>query len=199
MTQLLSADAVITDRACYDREAPALRARLRETRRTRRVSVGDMIALEFENAETLQYQVQEMAHAEGLTDASAVAHEIEAYSRLLPTSHQLVATMFVELDDRHAVRQELDRLTGVQHALALVVDGRLAPGQEVPGPDEDGPSMATVSVHFLRFTLDDAQRDAFRDPAVPVSVVVDHPAYSESVPLAAATRLSLLADLALPA
>jgi hypothetical protein len=54
-----------------------------------------------------------------------------------------------------------------------------------------------VSLHVVRFTLSDDQRDAFRDPAVPVELVVDHPEYSESTPIAGATRLSLLADLAL--
>jgi hypothetical protein len=52
-------------------------------------------------------------------------------------------------------------------------------------------------VHYVRFPLTDAQRDAFRDPEVPVEVAVDHPNYSESAPIPKAMRLSLIADLAL--
>ena len=62
--------------------------------------------------------------------------------------------------------------------------------------DPDRPSD-TVSVHVVRFTLTDEQREAFRDPKVAVELVVDHPEYAENTPIAGATRLSLLADLTL--
>jgi hypothetical protein len=69
---------------------------------------------------------------------------------------------------------------------------------ELRGPDEDPDRPSdTVSVHVVRFTLSDEQRDAFRDPQVPVELVVEHPEYSEGTPIAGPTRLSLLADLAL--
>jgi hypothetical protein len=51
----------------------------------------------------------------------------------------------------------------------------------------------------VRFTLNDEQRDAFRDPNVPVELVVEHPEYSEGTPIEGPTRLSLLADLAFQA
>ena len=197
MTRRLEAAAVVTDRAAYAEQAPALRARVRELRRLRRVHVGDMIALEFENAETLQYQVQEMVYAEGLSDPAEVAHEVEAYERLLPDSHSLVATFFVELADPRTVRAELARIAGAHRRMTLEVGDHVVTGEEIPGLDEDRPSDATVSVHFLRFRFDDAARDAFRDPTVPASVGIDHPAYAETVPIPDATRRSLLADLAL--
>lgn len=197
MPQTLDRDRVITDRRAYTERRPELRREVMALRSTRRVKLGDQLVLEFENADTLQYQVQEMVYAEGLTEAADVAHEVEAYSRLLPSSHELCATLFIELDEVATVREELSRLTGVQHHLWIEVGGHRAPAQELPGPDEDGPSEATYSVHFLRFRFDDAARDAFRDPEVPAELVVEHEEYAESVPLAGATRLSLLADLSL--
>lgn len=165
--------------------------------------LGDILLVEFENVETLTYQVQEMLFTEGITDEGEVAHELEAYSRLLPNSHELKATMFVELDDVTTVRDELVRLAGLQHSLRIEMtrsDGTrlVAPGAELPGPDEEGPSEETYSVHFLRFGFDDEARDAFRDPAVPASLVVDHTAYADDVPIDGEVRLTLLADLALP-
>jgi hypothetical protein len=50
---------------------------------------------------------------------------------------------------------------------------------------------------MLRFPMSAAQRDAFRDPAVPVELVVEHEAYSEGAPITADTRLALIKDLAL--
>jgi hypothetical protein len=193
----LSRDALVLDRRAYAERRAAERDRMIPLRRTRRVRLGDQLVLEFENADTLHYQVQEMLFTEGVTDEAEVAHELEAYSRLLPTSHELCATLFIELDDVATVRDELVRLTGVHHAISLDIAGSRATATEVPGPDEEGPSEATFSVHFLRWRLTDEQRDAFRDPAVPASVVVDHPEYSDEAPITGETRLALLADLAL--
>lgn len=197
MTRTLDRDAVITDRRTYQQRRTDLRREVMALRSTRRVALGDQLVLEFENADTLQYQVQEMVYAEGLTDAADVTHEVEAYSRLLPSSHELCATLFIELDELTTVRTELARLTGVQHKISIEVGGHRAPAYELPGPDEEGPSESTYSVHFVRFRFDDAGRDAFRDPAVPAELVVDHEEYAESVPLAGDTRLALLADLSL--
>jgi hypothetical protein len=197
MAPTLSVESIVTDQAAYAAEAPKLRARIRELRRLRRVRLGDQVALEFENAETLHYQVQEMVYAEGLTAEADVRHEVETYARLLPGSHELVATFFVELDDVGAVRRELARLAGAHRAVGIEVGGHLVRGVEIPGPDEDEPSEATVSVHFLRFRFDDEARDAFRDPSVPASLTIDHPRYADTVAIPDATRRSLLADLTL--
>jgi hypothetical protein len=194
----LDPSALVLDRQAYAAVRPGLRSQLIPLRATRRVRVGDMVALEFEDATTLQYQVQEMLIVESVTDPVEVAHEIEAYERLLPTSHSLVATFFVECDDINTAKEELLRLTGIQHAVALHIgDLPPVPGVEVVGLDEDGPSVLTQAVHFLRFTFDDAARDAFRDPAVPVRVVIEHPEYRATGPLTEAARVALISDLAL--
>jgi hypothetical protein len=192
-----SADELVLDRRTYADRRAAERDRMIPLRRDRRLRLGDQLACEFENAETLRYQVQEMVYAEGISDPVEAAAEVEAYARMLPTSHELGCTLLLELDDVRTVRHELARLTGVQHSLRIEVGGEAVPGRELPGVDEDGESRATSSVHFLRFTFTDAQRDAFRDPAVPASLVVDHPEYVDDVPIAGPTRLSLLADLTL--
>lgn len=194
--QGLSRDKLVLDFSSYAEQRAAARDRMIPLRRGRRLRVGDMLLIEFENAETLTYQVQEMLFTEGITDDAEVAHELEAYSRLLPTPHELKATMFVELDDVTKVREELERLAGLQHAIRIDVGGSSAPATELPGPDEDGPAQATYSVHFLRFTFDDDARDAFRDPSVPARLVVEHPAYADDVPIDGDLRRALLADLA---
>lgn len=193
----LSRDALVLDYRAYAAQRREARDRMIPLRKLRRVRLGDQLVLEFENTDTLQYQVQEMLFTEGVTDEGEVAHELEAYSRLLPSSHELCATLFIEVDDVAQVREELERLRGVQHAISIDVAGSRAQGVELPGPDEEGPSESTYSVHFLRFRFSDEQRDAFRDPEAPASLVVDHPEYADDTPLTGETRKSLLADLAL--
>jgi hypothetical protein len=191
---------VVTDHESYGAARPAARTRMIPLRARRRLRLGDILMFEFENLETLRYQVQEMVYTERLTDPAEIAHEVEVYSRLLPTSHSLTATMFIELDVLETVRAELDRLEGIQYRVGLTIGGEDVLATEIPGPDEiPGVPSATVSVHMLRFSLSDVQRDAFRDPAVPVELVVDHAEYSDGTPIAGAIRRSLIADLALPA
>lgn len=195
MSTALSPDAVLTDRAAYLERRGADRERIMALRARRRVRLGDQLVLEFENAETLLYQVQEMVFCEGISDRADVEYEIWAYGRNLPTSHEVGATMFVELDDVATVKEELARLTGVQHALYLSVDGERASGVELPGPDEDGPSPITMSVHFVRFHLTDSQLARFCDPNVPCRLGVDHPEYVDETPLTGEVRAELIADL----
>jgi hypothetical protein len=174
-------------------------------RAERRVRLGDMLAFEFENEDTLGYQVQEMVYVERITDPAEVGHEIELYGRMAPNSHELCATMFIELDQEADVRTELSRLAGIQDAVSLEIGSSDGPpaqvrAVELRGLDEDPNRPSdTVSVHVVRFTLTDDERDAFRDPQVPVELVVDHPEYAEGTPISGATRLSLLADLAFEA
>jgi hypothetical protein len=193
----LSRDTLVLDLKQYAAQRPAARDRMIPLRRGRRLRLGDQLVLEFENVDTLTYQVQEMLFTEGITDEREVAGELAAYSRLLPGSHDLTATLFVELDDTTTVRDELTRLAGVQHAIRIDVAGEQVPAVELPGPDEEGPSQETHSVHFLRFRFSDAARDGFRDPSVPALLVVDHPEYAADTPIDGEARKSLLADLAL--
>jgi Protein of unknown function (DUF3501) len=208
---MLTATQITTDHHSYGERRADERARVMPIRAERRVRVGDMLLFEFENLDTLRYQVQEMVFVERITDPVDVSHEIALYGRMAPTSHELCATMFVELDQGADVRAELARLDGIQNAVSLefgnadgAADGAAdarpirVSAVELRGLDEnpDQPSD-TVSVHVVRFTLTDEQRDAFRDPQVPVELVVEHPEYAESTPITGPTRLSLLADLAL--
>jgi hypothetical protein len=193
---------ITTDHAAYAATRTDERARMIAVRRGRRIRVGDMLAFAFENAETLAYQVQEMVFTERLTDPADVAHELELYERMLPDAHSLVATMLVELTDPATIKNELARLEGLQRSISLEIgtgsDRLLVRGEEIPGPDEDPDVPSTlVSVHVLRFRLTDAARDAFRDPAVPALLVVDHEGYADDAPISGDTRTALLADLTL--
>jgi hypothetical protein len=199
----LSRTDLTTDYRRYAQERADRRAAMIPVRAARRVRLGDLLVLEFEDTRTLTYQVQEMLFVEGVTDEAGVQHEIEAYSRYLPSSHSLTATLFIEGDDVRTVKDQLLAMTGIQHRVRLEIgpdDGAdrpaVVPGVEIVGVDEDGPSTVTQAVHFLRFTFDDVQRDAFRDPAVPVTLVVEHPEYAAAVDVSGDVRLRLLADLA---
>jgi len=196
-----NAASITVDHEAYAQRRPTDRSRLIALRRERRIRVGDMLSFSFENAATLTYQVQEMVFTERLIDPQDIEHELDVYGGMLPDSYGLVATMLVELTDPETVRDELARLDGLQRAVRLEVGGEnpyYVTAEEIPGPDEDPTQPGPlVSVHVFRFRFNAAARDAFRDPAQPVELVVDHPEYADAAPIAGAVRTALIADLAL--
>ncbi len=82
----LELDQITLDRDSYAAVRADARKRMLAIRRSRRVQLGQLIALEFENEDTLHYQVQEMVYAENITTRSGASEEIETYRRLLPTT-----------------------------------------------------------------------------------------------------------------
>ena len=192
--QLLTADDLTLDHATYAEKRPELRSRAIAHKKNRRIPVGDLVTLLFEDRETLLFQTQEMVYAERISDLDAVQAELDTYNPLLPSSHELSATLFIEIPDMATLKAELPRLVGIEQSVALQVGG-----ESVPAVGEGGRSREdyTSTVHYLRFRFTDEQRDAFRDPAVPVELSVDHPNYSESTPVTGDVRLSLIRDLAL--
>jgi hypothetical protein len=192
--QPLTVDDLELDLDAYGARRDDSRAAAIALKKHRRVSLGDVVTLVFENRDTLKHQVQEMLFVERTTDLAKIGEELDVYNPLMPTSHELSATLFLELPDMATLKAELPRLAGIEHCFSLVVGGT-----PVKAVGEEGRSREdyTATVHYLRFPLSDDERDAFRDPGVPVEVAVDHPNYADSAPLTGDVRRSLLADLAL--
>lgn len=190
----VTVDDLELDLDAYGARRDESRAAAIALKKVRRISLGDVVTLVFENRETLRHQVQEMVFVERTTDLAKIAEELEVYNPLMPTSHALSATMFLELPDMATLKAELPRLAGIEHCFSLTVDGDTA---KAVGEEGRSREDYTATVHYLRFPLTDEQRDAFRDPTVAAELVVDHPNYAESAPIPHDMRVSLLADLAL--
>lgn len=185
----------IADLRAYEREREEFRARIIELKRIRRVSVGPVITLVFENRDTIRFQIQEMARAERILTDAGIQAELDIYNVLIPDRGQLSATLFIELTDDQLMRQWLPRLVGVERSIVL----RLPGGAEVRSiPEEDHESQLTrasitASVHYVRFAFSPEQVEAFG--AGPVVLAVDHPEYQEQTELPEPTRASLVTDL----
>jgi len=190
VTPLSAADIPALD--VFEALREELRARVIAHKAPRRVAVGDRVTLLFEDRETLRWQILEMCRVERTRDASAVAHEIAVYNELIPGPSELSATMFIEITEPVKIRGELDRLLGIDESVALQIGAQRVRAQfDTRQLDADRIS----AVHYLRFALSAAQAAAFADPATPVALRIDHPAYQAETPLSEATRESLLVDL----
>lgn len=76
----------------YDRQRASFRASIIALKQRRRISVGPLITLVFENRDTLRFQVQEMIRAESIVDPVKVQEELDVYNALLPDPDELSAT-----------------------------------------------------------------------------------------------------------
>jgi uncharacterized protein DUF3501 len=185
----------IADLRAYERDRPEFRRRVIELKRRRRVSVGDVVTLVFENAVTVRFQIQEMARVEKLISDEAIETELRTYNPLVPDRGQLCATLFVELTSEEQLREWLPKLVGIERSVAL----RLADGELVRAlVDEAHDQMltreeVTASVHYVRWELTPDQ--VARAAVAPLHLVVDHPNYRHSVELTMDAQAELLADL----
>src|SRR6478672_12295404 len=120
----------IVDMRAYERERDDLRREIIDLKRVRRVALGPIMTMVFENTVTMRWQVQEMARAERMQTDEQIAHEVETYNQLIPGTDELSATLMIELTSEPALREWLPRLVGIQSHIAVVLpDGRSVFGE----------------------------------------------------------------------
>ena len=194
----------ISDLRAYERERDGFRRAVIAEKKVRRVGVGPVVTLTFENRTTVRFQVQEMARAERLATDAQVQHELDVYNRLLPEPGELSATLFLELTSEEQLHMWLPKLVGVEHSVVLVI-GVGADARVVRSVPEDGHQSqltrddVTSAVHYVRFMLDPGDVAALARG--PVALAVHHPGYPEGRPgtlLSHATRAALTEDLTSP-
>lgn len=183
----------IKDLREYERERDAFRAEIIAMKKRRRLSLGDLMSIVFENAATMRFQIQEMARAEKMLRDEQIAHELETYNQLLPETGELSGTLFIEIDDADALHHWLPRLVGIEQYVHFVVGD-----EKVPAREEDVERLTrddvTSAVHYLKFAFTPEQQRAFVDG--PVRIVVEHPEYAADVTLTAEQREELVGDFA---
>ncbi len=188
----------VLDLVAYEKVRDAMRARIIERKRNRRVSVGDNLTFLFENRDTVLFQIQEMVRTERIVHDDKVRDEIDAYNALVPSPGELSATLFIEIPElsrmsQDEVRRTVNRFQGLDREGVWLVAG----AHRVPARFEEGHSKEEkmAAVHYLRFALPDGARAALADPAQPVRLVVDHPNYKAEALVPAAVRAEIIADL----
>ena len=179
----------------YAEVRPEFRARVMAHKKNRRLPIGPNAALYFEDALTMQYQVQEMLRIERIFEAAGIQEELDAYNPLIPDGSNWKATFMMEYPDEEERRVQLAKLLGIEkHVWAQVADfARITPIADEDLERED--EHKTSSVHFMRFELTPEMVSAVKDGAA-VSMGIDHQAYTYSVePVSQNVRDSLAGDL----
>jgi hypothetical protein len=163
-------------------------------RKLRSVQLGEHVSVQFESELTMRYQIQEMLRIEKIFEEEGIQQEIDAYAPLVPDGGNWKATMMIEYPDVNERRRELGRLIGVEDRMFVEVEGHprvYAIADEDLDREND---EKTSAVHFLRFELTPAMRQAVKAGAA-VKLGCDHTNYPAHVGIGPETLASLAGDL----
>lgn len=178
----------------YERQREKFRSRIIELKKRRRISVGPLITLVFENRDTLQFQIQEMIRVEHIFDSVKVREELDVYNALLPMPGELSATLLIEIVEQESMKPWLDLFMGLDHGHKVAIRS----GQDrAYGEFEGGQSHETKisAVHFVRFKLPAALMTALGRREAPITLSVDHGTYHEATVVPWDMRQEWLTDL----
>ena len=179
----------------YAQKRDDFRARVIKHKQTRHVALGEHVTLQFEDALTIQYQIQEMLRIEKIFEADGIQEELDAYNPLIPDGSNFKATMLIEYADSAERAVALRELVGIEDRVWVRVEGH-DPVFAIADEDMDRRTEdKTAAVHFLRFELSPAAAADLKTGKA-LSMGIDLPAYpADPVILDAAVRASLAADL----
>ena len=179
----------------YAEVRSAFRAQVMEHKKNRRVPLGPIAALYFEDRLTMHYQIQEMLRAERIFEPQGIQEELDAYNPLIPDGSNWKATFMIEVPDEYERRDKLVELKGIENDVWVRIDG-FEPVFAIADEDlERENAEKTSSVHFLRFELTPAMVEAVKNGAA-MGVGITHSAYIQQLePLPEDIRVSLLGDL----
>jgi hypothetical protein len=180
--------------ADYERQREGFRARIIELKKRRRISVGPLVTLVFENRETLLFQIQEMVRVEQIFDPAKVQEELDVYNALLPAAGEVSATLLIEITDEARMKEWLDAFMGLDHGQKVAI---AAGGERSYAAFEGGHSHETKisAVHFVRFLVLPSLKDLLADLRVPVTLSVHHGRYQADTPVPGSMREEWLRDL----
>ena len=183
----------IADAREYERERATFREHVIALKKRRRIALGPIVTLVFENRDTIRFQIQEMARAERIFTDEAIQTELDVYNPLVPEPGRLAATMFIELTSKDELIEWLPKLVGIERSIELVIgDDVGACTPETAHEAQLTREEITASVHYVWFDLTEAQAAALA--TAPLRLRAAHPEYRHEVDLGPDTAAELAAD-----
>ncbi len=177
----------------YELGRPDFRRQVIDRKKRRRVALGPIMTLVFENRDTVRFQIQEMLRIERIVRPDKVQEELDVYNGLLPGDGEVAATLFIEVTDPALVQPTLDGFVGLDEsgAVTLRAGNIVTPAQFASGQSREDRISA---VHYIRFPLGEKGKAAL-ERGDRAELAVDHGDYKASTVLSAETVAELLEDL----
>ena len=179
----------------YARNRPEFRAKVMAHKDERRVALGENANLYFEDALTMQYQVQEMLRLERIFEPEKIQEELDSYNPLIPDGSNWKATFMLEYPEEEERKVALGKLIGIDEAVWMRV-GEFTRVRPIANEDlERDTAEKTAAVHFMRFELTPEMVAAVKAGAA-IHAGIDHANYQVTIQVPEAARASLCSDLA---
>ena len=179
----------------YAKRRNAFRTEVMEHKKSRKMHLGEHVTVLFEDALTVQYQVQEMLRVEKIFEEEAIEEELNAYLSLVPDGNNLKATLLIEYPDENERKVALGKLIDLEDRVWIRVPGfdKVFPFADEDLDRENGEK--TSSVHFLRFELtNDMKKSLLHGGSFGIGI--DHPNYMVDIEeVSEKFRDSLVKDL----
>jgi hypothetical protein len=176
----------------YELARPEFRRRVIEAKSRRRVSVGPLVTLVFENRDTVLFQIQEMLRAERIVEPAKIQEEIDVYNTLLPDEGEVAATLFIEVTEEARVKPILDSFISLDEGRSLwmeIGEQKYFAKFEAGHGREDKIS----AVHYIRFFLGAEGRTALGS-ARRARLVLSHGEHRGQAELSPETVSEFLSD-----
>jgi hypothetical protein len=178
----------------YEKVREQKRREIIETKKKRRLFVGGLVHLVFENRDTVWFQIQEMIRAERMVRDDEIQQEIDVYNELIPEKNQLSITMFIEIPDEEERKRLLPELVGIHDHLWFHIGNKHSVRAEADERSkEDYQYGKAAVVHFLKLNLTSEQVKDFAE--LPVRVEINHPNYKAIVEMPEEIKAELVKDL----
>ena len=181
----------------YEKNRASFRQHIIALKKRRRIAVGELVTLIFENRETVLFQIQEMIRTERIFDSDKIQEEIDVYNSLLPDTNELSATLFIEITDSERIQDLLDSFQELDRPGTVTIqttDQHIEANFEAGHSKEDKIS----AVHFVRFKTTEPFRQQLRQSDIPCHLVISHPHYQAKVEVPHTLRHEWWKDLEPP-
>ena len=192
MNPLTQAD--LLSHADYEAQRATFRREIIALKKRRRIEVGPLVTLVFENRRTLLFQIQEMVRAERIFDPSKIQDELDVYNALLPKSGQLSATVMIEITTQERIKEILDSFQQFDRpdTLALTVGNQTVFADFEAGHSKEDKISA---VHFVRFAIPPAFVNTLVEDGSHADIRITHENYQAEANVPPAMREEWLKDL----
>jgi len=178
----------------YEKVREQKRREIIEIKKKRRLFLGDLVHLVFENRDTVWFQIQEMIRAERMVRDEEIQQEIDIYNELIPEKNQLSITMFIEISDEQERKRLLPQLVGIHDHLWFHIGNKHSIRAEADEKSQkDYQHGKAAVVHFLKLNLTPEQVKDFAE--LPVRVEINHPNYKAMVEMPEEVKAELVKDL----
>ena len=170
------------------------REKVMKHKENRRLAFNNHAVLYFEDALTMQYQVQEMLRIERIFESEGIQQELDVYNTLIPEGANWKATFMIEYTDVQERKAALSKLIGVERSIWIKVEESekvyAIANEDMDRETED----KTSAVHFMRFEL---TRDMINNIKVGLPIIfgIDHDFYKTEIIVSPKVQRALIIDL----